>query len=226
MNRIAGTFILMLFLIFSCTSNETFKVEGRVTDETLNGSKIYFVALDGPVSRNVDSTFIMDGRFTFAKKADSLCIKILRVPVRYPNAVEDLVVVTESGNLNVVLSGNSHGEGTRLNNILQSWKEQKRAYDSVQWELYSQKSKKGINQESIDSLMKYSEALNKSYRSDIISLMNENIYNGIGLLFFKVYYQDLTAEVKNRVLRQTGNLYSRKDAQLKMMIDNDRNAEK
>lgn len=206
-------------------SKETFKVEGSVTDETLNGSKIYFVALDGPVSRNVDSTFIMDGRFTFEKKADSLCVKILRVPVRYPNAIEDLVVVTEPGNLNAVLSGNSHGEGTRLNNILQEWKDKKRAYDSTQFDLYSMKNR-AENPVVADSLMKVSETISKSFMSEMISLMNDNLQNGIGLLLFKVYYHALPRELKNRIIEITGDIYTDKDAQLKMMIDNDRNAEK
>ncbi len=225
MNRIAITFILMLFLILSCTSKETFKVEGRIIDETLNGSKVYLVALDGPVSRDVDSTIIVDGSFRFEKKADSLCVRILRVPVRFPNAIEDLVVVTESGNLNAVLSGNSHGEGTRLNNILQEWKDRKHAYDSTQFDLYSMKNKTE-NPLVVDSLMKVSETINKSFMSETLNLMNDNLQNGIGLLLFKVYYHALPQELKNRIIEKKGVIYTDKDAQLKMMIDNDRNAEK
>ena len=225
MNRIAITFILMLFLILSCTSKETFKVEGRIIDETLNGSKVYLVALDGPISRDVDSTIIVDGSFRFKKKADSLCVRILRVPVRFPNAIEDLVVVTESGNLNAVLSGNSHGEGTRLNNILQEWKDRKHAYDSTQFDLYSMKNKTE-NPLVVDSLMKVSETINKSFMSETVNLMNDNLQNGIGLLLFKVYYHALPQELKNRIIEKKGVIYTDKDAQLKMMIDNDRNAEK
>lgn len=222
MNSIRIAFIILLILT-SCAPKGSFKVEGRVTDETLNGSKVYLVALDGPISKDVDSTIIVDGSFRFEKKADSLCVKILRVPVRYPNAVEDLVVVTESGNLNAVLSGNSHGEGTRLNNILQEWKDKKRAYDSTQFDLYSMKNK-AENPVVADSLMKVSEGMSKSFVSDIISMINENSRNGIGLLLFKVYYNALPANVKTTILEMTGDIYPDKDAQLKMMISNDQNA--
>jgi hypothetical protein len=225
MNRIAIAFILMLLLKLSCTSKETFKVEGRIIDETLNGSKVYLVALDGPISRDVDSTIIIDGNFSFEKKADSLCVRILRLPVRYPNAIEDLVVVTESGNLNAVLSGNSHGEGTRLNNILQEWKDKKRANDSTQFDLYSKKNRTE-NPVVADSLMKVSETNSKSFMSETLSLLNDNLQNGIGLLLFKVYYHALPPELKNRIIEKTGDIYTGKDAQLKMMIDNDHNAEK
>jgi len=211
-------FLFSILLFTSCTKKEIFKVEGSVPDSTFNGSKIYFVALDGPISRNVDSTIIDKGKFHFEKKADSLCVKILRVPARFPVIIEDLVVVLEPGNLNVSLSGNSQGEGTRLNNILQSWKEKKHSYDSVKWELYSQKNRKDIRQELIDSIVNYSGSLDNTYKSYVMQLMNENINNGIGLLLFKVYYNDLTIEDKQRILKQKGILYARKDAQLKLMI--------
>ena len=58
----------------------------------------------------------------------------------------------------------------------------------------------------------------------VMRIMNENIHNGIRLLLFKVYYPDLTTEDKQRILRQTGDLYSRKDAQLKLMIEMIRNS--
>jgi hypothetical protein len=224
MKRRAITFLILL-VITSCTRKETFKVEGRVADTTLNGSKVYLVALDAPISLNVDSTIILDGQFAFEKKADSLCVKILRVPVRFPNAVEDLVVITEAGKLNVVLSGYSHGEGTRLNNILQGWKDKKHAYDSTQFNLYSIKNR-AENQVAADSLMKVSETISKSFMSEMIRLMNDNLQNGIGLLLFKVYYHALPRELKNRILEITGDTYTDKDAQLKLMISNDQKASK
>ena len=208
----------------SCAKKETFKVDGSVPDSTFNGSKIYFVALDGPISRNVDSTIIADGKFHFEKEADSLCVKILRVPARFPDIIQDLVVVLEPGNLKVNMSANSHGEGTRLNNILQSWKEKKHSYDSLQWELNSEKNKNEVAMELIDSITNFSRVMDKMYESYVMKLMNENINNGIGLLLFKVYYPELNTEVKQRILKQTGNLYIRKDAQLKLMIEKDRNS--
>ena len=219
-------YLFSLLLLASCTKKETFKVEGSVPDSTFNGSKIYLVALDGPISRNVDSTFIVDGTFHFEKEADSLCVKIIRVPARFPDIIQDLVVVLEPGNLKVSLSGNSHGEGTRLNNILQSWKEKKRSYDSIQWEITSEKRKNAIAMELIDSLTNFSSELDNIYKSYVMKLMNDNINNGIGLLLFKVYYPELTAEDKQRILKKTGNLYIRKDAQLKLMIEKDRNSAK
>ena len=225
MKRIFIAYITLLIYI-SCSHKETFTINGKVPDETFRGSKIYLVALDGPITKNVDSTIIINGNFHFETEADSLCVKILRVPVRYPNLIEDLVVVTEPGTLNVVMSTNSHGEGTRLNNILQDWKEKKHVIDSVQSELYSRKNWGPINQEASDSLLNYSKKLNYGFMSDVVRLQNQNMHNGIGLLLFKLYFNALPASEKKRILDMTGNTYPDKDAQLKRMIESDHNGEK
>jgi hypothetical protein len=214
---------LALVVTASCTRTETFTVRGTVSDPKLNNSKVYFVALDGPITKDVDSTIIVDGKFSFEKKADSLCIKILRVPVRYPDAVEDLVAVLETGTLDVKLSANSHGEGTRLNNILQEWKDIKHTHDSIQSDLYTRKAEEGISNDTVASLMKRSVILNQEYRNYVMNLMNENLQNGIGLVLFKIYYHEFSSEEKKRILNITGDLYRDNDAQLRNMIDNDKN---
>lgn len=220
MKEISFAFLVLL-LTASCTRTDTNTVRGTVDDPKLNNTKVYFVALDGPVSKDVDSTFIIDGKFTFVKAADSLCIKILRVPVRYPDAVEDLVAVLEAGTLDVKLSANSHGEGTRLNNILQEWKDIKHTHDSIQSALYTRKAEEGISSDTVTNLMKHSVILNQEYRNYVMNLMNGNLHNGIGLLLFKVYYNEFPPEEKKRILDITGNLYLDNDAQLRKMIDSD-----
>ena len=78
--------------------------------------------------------------------------------------------------------------------------------------------------ELTDSITNFSREMDNMYKSYVMKLMNENINNGIGLLLFKVYYPELTTEDKQRILKKTGNLYIRKDAQLKLMVEKDRNS--
>lgn len=222
MNKIFPVFIGLLS-IASCTRPEPFRIDGTVPGTTFEGSKIYLVALDGPVSKNVDSSFIRNGKFLFEKKADSMGVKILRVPARFPDVVEDLVVITEPGNLEVVMSSNSHGHGTRLNNILQEWKNRKHINDSLQRDLYFRKNMEGVTQAVSDSLLRYSRELNTDFMGVVVKLMNENLDNGIGLLLFKVYYHTLPAEVKERVLELTGDTYLEKDKELKRIVMYDQN---
>ena len=217
-------FLCSLVIFALCSKKETIKIEGSLPDSTFNGSKIYLVALDGPISRNVDSTIITDRKFYFEKEADSMCVKILRVQARLQFSIQDLVVVLEPGDLKVNMSANSHGEGTRLNNILQSWKDKKLSYDSIRWDLNKEKRENGAAFQLIDSITNFSKKMDFMYKSYVMKLMNDNINNGIGLLLFKVYYPELTAADKLRILKKTGNLYKRKDAQLKLMIEKDRNS--
>lgn len=214
--------IIITILVISCTKTNTITVVGKVADPGLNNSKVYFVALDGPVSKNVDSTIIVDGKFRFQKNADSMCIKIIRVPVRYPDYIEDLVTVLEPGTIEVTLSSNSRGHGTRLNDKLQEWKDLKHKHDSIQSQLYSRKAEEGTSSEIADSLMKYSAELNQEYRTYVMNLMNENLNNGIGLLLFKIYYHALTPEEREKILDITGTIFPDHDAQLKQMISNDK----
>ena len=225
MSKILIGFIGLLSIV-SCTRPEPFIVDGTVPDRTFEGSKIYLVALDGPVSKDVDSTLIRDGRFLFEKKADSLSVKILRVPAMFPDVIEDLVVITESGNLDVVMSANSRGHGTRLNSILQEWKNKKHTYDSLQRDLYFLKNIEGVKQNVTDSLLRRSQALSSDFMAGVVKLMNENLDSGIGLLLFKVYYHALPAEVKERVLELTGNTYLEQDGELQRMVMYDKNTVK
>ncbi|MCU0454665.1 MAG: DUF4369 domain-containing protein [Bacteroidales bacterium] len=214
--------VCLSFLAVSCISKDTLTVNGTVDDPALNNTKVYFVASDGPVTHDVDSAIIIDGRFRFVKKADSMRVRIVRVPVRFPGALEDLVTVLEKGTIDVDLSANSRGGGTRLNNRLQEWKDYKHSHDSLQSDLYALKRQEGTTKEYTDSLLMKSALLNQEYRSYVFNLMNENLHNGIGLLLFKVYYHEIAVEEKKRILDLTGNIYLEKDAQLRNMVMNDK----
>lgn len=215
------TFISVLTLLIitaACKKNQTFTIVGKVPDSVFNGSKVYLVALDAPVTRNVDSTIIENGSFRFEIKADSFTARILRIPAKYPDIIEDLVVIPEPGQISAVLDSVSYGQGTRLNNMLQQWKERKHIHDSIQWDLYIQKNIKGLDQNIIDSLMKVSEKMSEIIMSDNICMINENLNNGIGLLLFKIYFNALPAGEKNYVMQMTGKKYFERDAELRKRL--------
>jgi len=211
----------VILILFSCKHAGTFTVDGVVPDTVFNGSKVYLVALDGPITKRVDSTVLTDGKFHFEMKADTLGVRILRIPFRLPDMVEDLVVVTEAGTMTAELSSDSHGSGTPLNNKLQGWKDKKRAYERMQQAIFNNIKEAGSDSLKADSLKKYSAKLSALFKADNRKMMRENIKNGIGLLLFKVYYHDLSAEERKEILEHTGILYPDHDAQLKLMISND-----
>lgn len=211
--------VVLCFLSSACSKDHLFRVEGRVPDSDFEGSKVYLVALDAPLTRNVDSTFVRDGAFEFMVAADSLDVRILRIPARFPDMIEDLVVVCESGTVTVVMDSISSGRGTRLNDMLQNWKEKKHINDSLQWVISGQLRSSAGNQVMNDSLRIELQKLNLSMLSESVSLMDRNLFNGIGLLIYKVYFDALPDEVRDHVKKITGSLYPERDAQLKERLE-------
>lgn len=206
---------VLLFLTASCKKPQVFRIEGIVPAQVFSGSKVYLVALDAPITKNVDSTIVENGSFSFETEADSFSVRILRIPAKFPDIIEDLIVIAEPGTINVVLDSTSHGHGTRLNNILQNWKERKHFHDSLQWDIVQQINFARTDQAKNDSLTAVSEKTIESMLSDNIRILNENLFNGIGLLIYKLYFDALPASEKNYVTQKTGKLYLEKDAQLR-----------
>lgn len=204
-----------LILISSCREEQTFRIEGKVPNPVFYDSKVYLVALDAPVTKRVDSTMIENGVFSFEIKADTFDVRILRIPAEYPYVAQDLVVIPEAGKISVVLDSISHGGGTRLNDVLQEWKERRQFHDMAEWNLYQMMNAAETDQEKTDSLSKVMEIMNEIVMSDNICMINENLYNGIGLLIYKIYFDQLPASEKNYVTQKIGKKYLEKDAQLK-----------
>jgi hypothetical protein len=210
--------VVFILALSSCKEKPCFIVDGKVSYKAFEGSRIYLVALDAPITRNVDSTVVINGTFSFRVKADSTIAKILRLPIRYPNMAEDLVVITEPGTLHAVIGTKSYGEGTRLNDKLQQWKQAKNTYDSLQTSIFEGKNLQNMEKKDVDSLIAAANKVKDSFLPGIVNLINENLNNGIGLLLFKVYYQQLSPETREAVEKATKGVYYRKDKQLKNMI--------
>lgn len=211
--------ILGLVLPAGC-KKKSYRINGTVSNELFWGKQVYLVALDAPVTGNVDSTIIDNGKFFFKGKADSLDARILRVQPQFPEYLEDLVVVLEAGTIRAKLANKSSGSGTPLNNRVQQWKNTKAFYDSIQWSIIQRKNQDEISQNEKDSLTRLSEELNSIFLSDNICTINENAVNGLGLFLFKLYYQHIPANDKNEIISKTGTLYFERDQELKNRLDN------
>lgn len=127
MRRILIFSLLALGLITyaSCekqSNKNTCHISGIVTDSTKNGKKIFLVPVDGAQdAAHVDSTVIKDGKFEFTK--DSTGMEIIRLDYHYRDNVQELLVVTEPGEVKVTIGPNSTSSGTPQNDSLQAWKD-------------------------------------------------------------------------------------------------------
>lgn len=102
-----------------------FSIYGTVTDPELEGVCIYLVpALEEvilPSRENLDSTFIKNGKFEFHGNVERL--SDIRVDRHHRINVQNLLVLTEPGTINVTIGPVSSGGGTPQNDSLQVWKE-------------------------------------------------------------------------------------------------------
>ncbi|MQY78569.1 MAG: DUF4369 domain-containing protein [Bacteroidetes bacterium] len=210
-------FTLFFVLLIAC-KKQTYRINGTVENEIFWGEKVYLVALDAPITKNVDSTVIKNGSFHFRGEADSMEVRILRFAPKFPDFVEDLVVVLEPGTINAQLGVISSGHGTRLNYKLHEWKINKARYDSIQWNISRLKKSGNITQGKKDSLTNHAKELSDIFLSENLYTINKNIHNGIGLLLFKLYYHAIPAEERNKILDKVGNIYFERDAQLRQQV--------
>ena len=87
-----------------------------------NGKKIFLVPMTRPATiETVDSMVVADGKFEFT--ADTCDLRVIRVDYHFRIGVQDLLVVTEPGDLVVNIDSISSCKGTPQNDSLQAWKE-------------------------------------------------------------------------------------------------------
>lgn len=115
---------LAVALIASCSDKQTFHIHGYVTDADLEGACVFLVPATEPVieptKENLDSTFIKDHKFEFEGTVERLAdIRVERLK-RY--GVQNLLVVTESGDIYVTIGESSSCYGTPQNDSIQIWK--------------------------------------------------------------------------------------------------------
>lgn len=133
-------FILLLILSISfacCTggSKDEYVIKGSTSQSRLDGERVFLVPYGTKAfedSIGVDSVVIKNGRFEFrGRKGEFLARITMDKRVRY--GTQDLLVVTEPGEITVVIDSVSSGKGTPQNDALQVWKTLKEDRDRVHW---------------------------------------------------------------------------------------------
>lgn len=99
------------------------RIHGTMESSRWDGKKIFLVPMFGAQdAAHVDSVVIKDGKFEFT--ADTLEMKVIRVDYHYRDGVQDLLIVSEPGDVKVMIGANSVSSGTPQNDSLQVWKDQ------------------------------------------------------------------------------------------------------
>ena len=99
---------------------------------------------DCRIAAHVDSVVIKDGKFEFV--ADTVEMKVIRIDYHYRDGVQDLLVVSEPGDIKVTIGANSISGGTPQNDSLQVWKDQIMKFNSAYNQLRMQARQEGSDQ--------------------------------------------------------------------------------
>ncbi len=141
------------------TTKKTCRIHGTMESSRWDGKKIFLVPMFGlQDAAHVDSVVIKDGKFEFS--ADTLEMKMIRVDYHYRDGVQDLLVVTEPGDVKVTVGANSVSGGTPQNDSLQVWKDQMLKFNSE----YNQLRMQAHNAGSGDILMTKGKEIQKALR--------------------------------------------------------------
>lgn len=113
--------LLGIIALAGCHESPKCVIEGTVSDSGLNGKRIFLVPVYYEDSLGVDSVVIKDNRFHFERNEEYLAD--IRVDYHYRQGTENLLVITEPGEVKVLIDSVSIGGGTPQNDLLQLWKE-------------------------------------------------------------------------------------------------------
>ncbi len=171
MKKIILNIALLLVLLTSCKQEPSFRIYGTMDNNSCDGAKIFLVPAEGPqTGETVDSIHINDGKFYFEGNKEQ--VSILRLEMKNRLNYEDLLVVTEPGDIHVYYSDKGTTSGTAQNEHLQQWKEALEKADSIIVPLRKRWYETKSSEDSIayfDTMKQERETLARSTRSLIFN---------------------------------------------------------
>ena len=187
--------ILLLFFLVcagACT-RQSAVIEGTLSSDKFDNEWVYWVPFEGVTSKTVDSTLIQKNMFRLVVSEHNLNkAGIIRVRPVLRIALQDILVVTETGTVHVHLDSLSRATGTPLNDVLQYWKDLKYTYDK---EVYVMRKALGAADENDKTeIQEEFEILSAAYREDIYQVVAENKDNMVGKLIFSLQKTIFTPE--------------------------------
>jgi len=174
---------LLFFLIIcftGCSKNESV-INGRLPDASFDNEWIYLVPIKNASKKTVDSVLIRDSSFQFKLKPKKQNqIFILRVKsLLLRMDLQNILIISEPGIIDVRLDKHSMASGTPLNQILQQWKEEKRISDSTYYSVF-RKCKKETSESEKAQYQSELKEISEKYQTYADSLAEVNKDNIIG----------------------------------------------
>lgn len=182
---IISIFVLTLLTLTGCNntaSTTESHISGVVTDPGKEGKKIFLVPVDGlQDAAHVDSTVIKNGKFEFTK--DSTAMEVIRLDYHFRENVQELLVVTEPGEVKVTIGPNGTTAGTPQNDSLQVWKDNIIRLNTTYNRLRMQNDK--APKDSITQRLKAMQAEYKAFNKAFYDRQPEGVFKDFLKRFLK-----------------------------------------
>ena len=142
-------FALSAFLFSSCGRGNQYRIHGRVVSNELEDMQIFLVPLGHETAEFVDSVHIHNHEFFFKGNEHWMCE--IRLGKRQRDKGQNLLVVTEPGDIYVTIGPDSRGGGTPQNDSLQVWKDLTIEHNKRHAQLYNA----GLKEEAAEDRAAY-----------------------------------------------------------------------
>lgn len=201
-------FIFFLLLWLGCTPNSNYKINGTVTDNSLDGEYVYLQEIRNNQLITIDSALVENTKFSFRGRQETPVIREISFSHQSTNGFSSLVFVLQEGELNAVIDTVSYITGTEQNDRLRLYFEQLHYYQSRLDNLVTQYQLITLSDELTDSLQLAFQGWYDSIRNELnelsydFILVNSNSIAG-GLVFLQSY-PHLTANQVATILDTAG----------------------
>jgi len=175
------TLLLFLFACFVGCSKKESIINGRLPNASFDNEWMYLIPFKNASKKTVDSVLIRNSSFQFRLKPQKQNqIFILRIkPLLLRLKLQNILIISEPGIIDVWMDKHSLASGTPLNLILQQWKNEKHISDSIYYSVYRKYKKETNELEKAQYQAELKEILEK-YQIYADSLAEENKDNAVG----------------------------------------------
>jgi len=191
--------ILLVFSVFltACT-NHSVVIEGTLPSDLYDNEAVYWVPLDGEHPKPVDSTRIRKNTFRLVITERNFGkMGVVRVRPLLRLGLQEILVFTEEGTVNVHLDSISRATGTPLNEALQYWKDRKHTYNMDLYTVRRKLSDAGEDEQS--SIKNEMENVSLDYYNDVYQIVVENKDNEVGKFLLSLHKERFTPKQREEL---------------------------
>ncbi|MDD3077921.1 MAG: TlpA disulfide reductase family protein [Paludibacter sp.] len=191
-------YLLALLLLIGCTNN-SFKIEGSVNDDSLNGQTVYLKDRINGEWVNLDSTIISDKKFSFKGTADTIKTVYMLTQTASGEKLRN-VLILEPGTINIVYENSEFViNGTPQNEILNQYISIKNnLYKEIE-AYYKSTFKPDMNSDEKTQFEQKMDVYNQKDKDIDIDYATRNVNTEVGTYIFASSYYNMNVSEKENI---------------------------